>query len=440
MASKSGQSNSARVVFAGAVGNAIEFYDFTIYAFLAGYFVIHFFPTNDPVVGLLASYGALAIGMVMRPLGGVLFGLIGDRLSTRVALQASVILIAAPTFVIGLLPTYDQIGMGAPVLLVSLRMIQGLSLGGEYSSSIIYIVENAPRRRGYWGSFSPMGAFGGFFLGTGICMLVAQALGAERMDDWGWRVPFLGSLVLAGIGVLVRLSLAVERRKPVAARSRSLLFSAFVGHWRLMVKIAMLNTASAITTFVGFAYATSWMVVASGVSRQHALAISLYGLSAAALFTLLGGFLGDRLGCLRISMVGLLTLVLGSWMAFLGMGGPETVLQIAGVSILAFGQGVFVGPMCAYMVMLVPSPVRTTVVSVGYSVAAGVFGGLAPLMTEYLHSRLDYEMAPAIVVIAGAAVSLVSAIVAGRWRFADPMPQGRLTGDATPTLERQAIN
>lgn len=417
MSAQSGRPSSARIVFAGAVGNAIEFYDFTIYAFLAVYFATHFFPANDPVAGLLASYGALAIGMVMRPVGGVLFGLVGDRVGRRMALQASVILIAVPTFVIGLLPTYEQIGMLAPIVLLSLRMVQGLSLGGEYSSSIIYIVEHAPpQRRGFWGSFSPMGAFGGFFLGSGVCIVVAQVLGAEEMSEWGWRIPFLASILLTLVGVVVRMTLRVEDKRPAVVRSGRLLMSAFVGHWRAMARIALINTASGITTFVGFAYGVSWMVAEAGVSRQHALAISLYGLLAAALFTLAGGLLGDRFGCLRVSMAGLAVLVLGAWAAFLGMGSPETALQVLGISILALGQGTFVGPMCAYMVTLVPSSVRTTVVSVGYSVAAGIFGGFAPLMTEYLYSRLDYEMAPAIVVIAGALVSLVSAMLGSRGR------------------------
>ena len=421
MLQQQAQSSPARVVFAGAVGNAIEFYDFTIYAVLAVYFVVHFFPTSDPVAGLLASYAALAVGMVMRPIGGVLFGLLGDRLDSRVALQAAVVMIAVPTLVIGLLPTYGEIGIWAPLLLIALRMIQGLSLGGEYSASIIYIVEHAPPgRRGFWGSFSPMGAFGGFVLGTAVCMVVAQILGPEQMTSWGWRIPFIASAALTLAGIVVRMSLAAEKKTPGARRSRSLLISAFRGHWRDMVKIMLFNTASAVTTFVGFAYAPTWMFFEAEVSRQHGLAVSMYGLMAAGLFTLAGGFLGDKFGCLRVSMAGLAILVLGSWAAFLGMGTPETKLQVLGMSILALGQGLFVGSMCAYMVSLVPPGVRMTVVSVGYSVAAGIVGGLAPLTTEYLYSRLDYEMAPAIVVIAAAAISLASLLLLGGWPYRDP--------------------
>ena len=413
----------SRVVFAGAVGNAIEFYDFTVYAFLAGFFAAHFFPSTDPVAGLLASYAALAIGMVMRPVGGLLFGLIGDRVSRRMALQLSVVMIALPTLIIGLLPTYETIGILAPILLVALRMIQGLSVGGEYSSSIVYIVEHAPRsRRGLWGSFSPMGAFGGLFLGTAVCIIVAGFLGVDQMKSWGWRIPFLASVLLTVAGVIVRMRLNVDRQHSAIAPEESLLSAAFFRHWWEMGAIALANTSTGIVTFVGFAYAVAWMVDVAGVTRQHALAINLYGLIAVGLLTLLGGAIGDKLGKLRVSMSGLAILLVGAWPAFMGLGSQSTLLQIIGITIIALGQGFFVGPMCACMVALVPPTVRTTVVSIGYSVPVGVIGGLAPLITEYLFARLGLHMAPALVIMAGAMISLGGIIVLGRWPYSDPVP------------------
>lgn len=416
-------SSPSRVVFAGAVGNAIEFYDFTVYAFLAGYFAAHFFPSTDPVAGLLASYGALAIGMVMRPIGGLMFGIIGDRISRRMALQISVVMIALPTLIIGVLPTYETIGVLAPIMLVVLRMIQGLSVGGEYSSSIVYIVEHAPRsRRGLWGSFSPMGAFGGLFLGTAICILVVSVLGQAEMTAWGWRIPFIASIALTLAGVIVRMRLNVDQKHSAIPTGENLLSAAFFRHWWEMSAIALANTSTGIVTFVGFAFAVSWMVDVAGISRQHALAINLYGLVAVGLLSLVGGAAGDRLGKLRVSMAGLAVLLFGSWPAFAAMGSQSTPLQIIGISIIALGQGFFVGPLCACMVALVPAGVRTTVVSIGYSAPVGVFGGLAPLLTEYLFARLGLHMAPAIVIMGGALVSLTAIILLGRWPYRDPVP------------------
>lgn len=429
MSGQQGQLSSARVVLAGAIGNAIEFYDFTVYAFLAGYFAAHFFPSTDPVAGLLASYATLAVGMIMRPVGGLVLGLVGDRLSRRYALQLSIVLIAVPTLIIGVLPTYQTIGVLAPILLIALRMIQGLSVGGEYSSSIVYIVEHAPpQRRGLWGSFSPMGAFGGLFLGTAVCIIVGDFLGAETMAAWGWRIPFIASIVLTVVGLAVRMGLGVERTRPDdSSLSENLLVRAFRDHWREMLAIALANTSTGVVTFVGFAYAVPWMVQMAGVTRQHALGINLYGLVAVALLSLAGGALGDRLGRLRVSMSGLAILLACAWPAFHLMQSPNTFSQMLGISIIALGQGFFVGPMCACMVALVNPSVRTTVVSIGYSLPVGVFGGLAPMVTEYFFARLGIQMAPALVIMAGAFVSLVSILAMASWPYNDPThPEERL--------------
>lgn len=416
-------SSPSRVVLAGAVGNAIEFYDFTVYAFLVGYFAVHFFPSSDPVAGLLASYGALAIGMVMRPLGGVLFGLIGDRVSRRMALQVSVVMISVPTLIIGLMPTYETIGILAPMLLVMMRMVQGLSVGGEYSSSIVYIVEHAPRsRRGLWGSFSPMGAFGGLFLGTAVCIIVSGFLGDDEMKAWGWRIPFIASVLLTLVGVIVRMRLNVDRKHSTMGAEENVLAAAFFRHWWEISAIALANTSTGIVTFVGFAFAVSWMVDVAGVTRLHALAINLYGLLAVGLLALAGGAIGDRLGKLRVSIAGLAILLLGTWPAFIAMGSQSTLMQVSGITVIALGQGFFVGPMCACMVALAPPGVRTTVISVGYSVPVGVFGGVAPLITEYLFARLGLHMAPALVIMAGALISLTAIILLGRWPYRDPVP------------------
>ena len=416
-----------RVIFAGTVGNAIEFYDFTVYAFLAVYFVNHFFPLNDPVAGLLASYGALAAGMIMRPVGGVIIGSLGDRLGRKLALQVSIAMIALPTLLIGLLPTYQQIGMAAPILLISLRMIQGLSVGGEYSASIIYIIEQAPpARRGLWGSFNPMGGFGGIFLGAAVCIIVTNQLGAAQMSDWGWRVPFIASIALTLAGVAVRLRLGVESRVALLKKHRVPVLLALRVHWRALAAIALANVSTGIVTFVGFTYTVSWMELEAGVSRQHALGVNLCALLMAAAFSVLGGMAGDRFGRLRVATAGLVVLVLGAWPALTAIASPALAHQLAGLALLALGQGLFVGPMCACMTTLVPMHVRATIVSLGYGLSVGIFGGLAPMVTEYMLSRLGFGMAPAIVIMAGAVASLATLTLSRSWRSFDPrLPEER---------------
>ena len=405
-----------RTLLAGAVGNAIEFYDFIVYAYLAGYFAAHFFPTHDPVAALLASYGAFATGMIMRPVGGILFGNIGDRIGRKAALQLSVLLIAIPTLLIGLMPTYATIGLWAPALLIILRMLQGLSVGGEYSSSIVFLIEHAPaNRRGTMGGFSPMGAFGGLLLGTAVSFLCTTVLGKTVMADWGWRVPFLASIFLTGIGVAARRALTqdvLNQHEVLASPVRE----AFRRYWQPMAAIALANTATGIVSFVGFMYAVPWMVKQTGVSTATALAINLCSLFMVSLLSVVGGYLGDQWGRMRVSRLGALILLLGAWQAFSLFRSGDILAMMSGGLLLAIGQGFFLGPLSANMATLLPRTVRVTGLSFGYSLAVGVFGGLAPMLTEYLIARFELPMAPALVIMLGALVSLLTLCLHPLWR------------------------
>lgn len=418
-----------KTVLAGAIGNAIEFYDFIVYAYLAGYFAAQFFPTHDPVAALIASYGAFATGMVMRPIGGILFGNIGDRIGRKAALQLSVLLIAIPTLLIGLLPTYVTIGLWAPVLLILLRMLQGLSVGGEYSSSIVFLIEHAPaNRRGFVGSFSPMGAFGGLLLGTAASFLCTFILGKEVMADWGWRVPFLSSIFLTGIGIWARRALGKELMQP-KDRLQSPVRTAFRHYWRPMLAIALANTATGIVSFVGFMYAVPWMAKVTGVSTTTALAINLLSLLLVSLLAIAGGRLGDHFGKLRVTRLGVLILLLGAWPAFHLFASGEVSLMILGGLLLAIGQGFYLGPLSASMASLLPHKVRVTGLSFGYSLAVGLFGGLAPMFTEFLIARFQLTMAPAIVIMLGAFVSLLTLCLHPLWRYnTGQLPEEPSTG------------
>ncbi len=418
-----------KTLLAGAIGNAIEFYDFIVYAYLAGYFAAHFFPTHDPVAALLASYGAFATGMIMRPVGAILFGNIGDRIGRKAALQLSVLLIAIPTLMIGLLPTYAVIGLWAPALLILMRMLQGLSVGGEYSSSIVFLIEHAPeKRRGFVGGFSPMGAFGGLLLGTGASFLCTAILGKEVMADWGWRVPFLSSVLLTGVGIWARRSLGheiMQRQDMLQSPVRT----AFRNYWRPMLAIALANTATGIVSFVGFMYAVPWMTKLTGISTTTALAINLLSLLLVSLLSVAGGWLGDVFGKLRITRLGVLILLLGAWPAFELFASGQVSLMMLGGLLLAIGQGLYLGPLSASMATLLPHKVRVTGLSFGYSLAVGVFGGLAPMLTEFLIARFQLTMAPAMVIILGALVSLLTLCLHPLWRHNNgQLPEDRPIG------------
>lgn len=405
-----------RTMIAGAIGNAIEFYDFIVYAYLAYYFASQFFPSNDPVTGLIASYGGFAAGMLMRPLGGVIIGSIGDKIGRKMALQISVVMISLPTFIIGFLPTYDTIGLWAPALLILMRLIQGLSVGGEYSAAIVFLVERAsPHQRGFFGSFSPLGAIFGLLFGALVTFLCTLGLGEEVMHDWGWRVPFIGSIVLMILGTLLRSHIASDHVFK-ADSVKSPVLDAFRLYWKPMLSIALGNTMTGAMSFIGFMYAVPWMIAQGDVHSTLAFSINLASLTLCCVMMLLGGIMGDKLGLVRTVKMGALIGLVGAWPAFLLFKTGLLPLMLMGSLIIGTAHGLFCGPYCACMASLVPKKVRVTVIAFGYSFSVGIVGGIAPMLTEYLVGKQHIVMAPAIVIMAAAGISFITLLMDPLWR------------------------
>jgi MHS family proline/betaine transporter-like MFS transporter len=408
--------NQRRNTFAGAIGNAIEFYDFIVYAYLAHYFASQFFPSDDPVTGLIASYGGFAAGMLMRPLGGVLIGSIGDKIGRKMALQISVLMISLPTFIIGFLPTYDAIGLWAPILLLLMRLVQGLSVGGEYSAAIVFLVERAqPKNRGMFGSFSPLGAMLGLLLGSLVTFMCTLGLGEEIMKEWGWRVPFVGSILLMLMGIWLRTKIAPDH--VVKSESTpSPVLDAFKMYWRQMLSIGLGNTMTGALSFIGFMYAVPWMVLQGNISSTLAFSVNLASLALCCVMIIVGGILSDKIGRVKTVIIGALIALFGAWPAFLFFKTGSLPLMLIGSLILGTAHGLFCGPFCACMASIVPKKVRVTVIAFGYSFSVGIFGGLAPMLTEYLVGKLHIVMAPAIVIMTTAAVSLLALLLDPVWR------------------------
>ena len=200
------------------VGNALEWYDFAIYGFLATYIARNFFPQDDPTAGVLAAFTVFAIGYVMRPLGGIVIGHIGDRFSRRVALILSISLMSVSTFLIGILPGHATLGIAAPICLTLIRVLQGLSAGGDSSSSAVFLIENADqRRRGLYGSFITIGNLTGILLGSATPIVVSSLISTTAMDSWGWRLPFLLGSVIGIVGYVLRRQIEVDARRGPAA-------------------------------------------------------------------------------------------------------------------------------------------------------------------------------------------------------------------------------
>jgi len=233
-----------RVIAAGVIGNTLEWYDFAIYGYFAAQIGRHFFPHEDAVAQLLSAFGVFAVGYLVRPIGGVIVGHIGDTLGRRAALTFSVVAMAIPTFLIGLLPGYQTIGVLAPVGLTLLRVVQGLSVGGEYAGSMVFLIEHAAEgRRGLMGALAGSGSAVGMLLGSAVGAAFAASMSTAALDAWGWRIPFLLGLVVGVAGYILRRY--VLETGVMEKRTRAPIVETLRSHWRVVAGFAGLAVSTA---------------------------------------------------------------------------------------------------------------------------------------------------------------------------------------------------
>jgi MHS family proline/betaine transporter-like MFS transporter len=405
-------ARSRKAVLAGVIGNTLEWFDFAVY----GYFVTTlsklFFPSSDPIASILATYLVFGVGFVMRPVGSIMFGIYGDRYGRRRALSAVIFLMALSTLAIGLLPTYDQVGVAAPILLVLARLVQGLSAGGEWGGSTAYIVEYAPEgRRGFIGSWQQVSVGGGFLLGSLSGTVLSFALSPEALTSWGWRVPFLLGIVVGGIGAYLRWRLpdtpkytAIEEHHAVAEAPLKEAIKKYPRETLTAFGITLHNT---VAYYISLLYMTGYFISVAKLPQPTA---QLIGTICLAIFVILIPFTGrlsDRVGrrpLLMISCIGYA--VLAYPLFILGSSGSATFAFVAQFTMIFF-QSLYAGPCPAAYAELFPTRVRYTALSIGYNIAVAVFGGFAPFIATWLIRETGNPLAPAFYVIAAALITFV---------------------------------
>ena len=285
-----------KVIVAGVTGNVLEWYDFAVYGFFAPIIGRLFFPSDDPTVSLIASFGAFAAGFLMRPIGAIIFGFIGDKIGRKRALVLSVLLMAIPSGMIGILPDHATIGVSAAVLMVLMRMLQGIAVGGEYTSSIVYLAEHAPsKRRGFFTSWTLVGAVGGILLGSGVGALLSNLLPAEAVSDWGWRIAFLSGIAVGVVGLLIRRHLP-EMPKTESNDSANPIIDAFRTEWRAVTQVIGINIFNAVGFYLMFVYAVTWLIKEVKVPRSDALDINSLSLAVLLVLVPVFGALSDKVG------------------------------------------------------------------------------------------------------------------------------------------------
>jgi MHS family proline/betaine transporter-like MFS transporter len=392
-----------RTTLAGLAGNVMEWYDFAVYGYFAPVIGRQFFPAEDPAASLVAAFGVFAAGFLMRPLGGLVFGHIGDRVGRRAALTLSVLAMAVPTFLIGLLPGHARLGALAAVLLVLLRMLQGLSVGGEYTTSVVFLVEGAPSgRRGLAGSWSVFGAVGGILLGSAVGALLTGLLSEEGVGRWAWRLPFLAGLGVGLAGLYVRRHLpeAPPAEKPAGAP----LLEAFRVEWRAMLRLAGLNALNAVGFYLAFVYLVSYFRGVVGLPAPEAFDVNTISMVVLLLMLPLAGALSDRLGRRPVLLTAAGGTLVLAWPLFWLLDHPHFAAALAGQMGLAVLLGLYLGAIPAAMVEATPARVRCSALSIGYNLCLGVVGGTAPMVAAALVEHAG-ALSPAFYLMAAAGVT-----------------------------------
>ena len=399
--------STRRIVAAGTIGNLLEWYDFAIYGYFAATIGRVFFPAESPVAQVLAAFGIFALGYLMRPLGGMVVGHIGDRYGRRAALTFSIAAMAVPTFLVGLLPGYQTLGMAAPILLTLLRMIQGLSVGGEATTSMVFLVEQAPPgRRGLVGSFCSLAATGGFLLGSAIGATFAAILPVDALADWGWRIPFLLGLVLGIVGWWIRKVL-VEETPPQSGHG-SPLVETLRHHGRAVMRVAGITIFNAVGFYLMFLYVVTWLQDVDGIAPARALEINTASMFFLLPIMLVSGWLSDRFGRRPLMLVAMVLGFVAAVPCLWLMHHPDPTLILAGQLALVVPAGMGLGIIPSILTEAVAGRVRCTAVSLGYNIAFGVIGGLTPLTAAWLVARTEVDLSPAWLFMAAAAVSIAT--------------------------------
>jgi MHS family proline/betaine transporter-like MFS transporter len=396
-----------RVLTAGVIGNVLEWYDFAIYGFFAPILAEQFFPAEDRLVSLLAAFGAFAVGFLMRPVGAVIFGHIGDRYGRARALLISVAMMAIPTVSMGFLPTYASIGVVASLLIVVLRMCQGMAVGGEFTASIVFLAEHSPpSRRGFFASWAMLAATTGIMLGSAVGALLTNVLSPAALVAWGWRAAFIAGIVVAVVGIVIRRNMLDT---PDSVPEVSPVRLAFRQHRRQVFRVFVLNMAPAATYYLLFVYAATWVAETTEIAPAQALDITTLSILTFLVVAPAAAWLSDRYGRRPMLILGMgACLVLAYPLTWL-MSQSDAAQVAAGQMTFAALLALYMASIPAAMCEMFPHSVRVSAVSVGYGLAYAIFGGTAPAVAVWLTSQTANDLAFAWYI---AGLSLVSLTIA----------------------------
>ncbi|HVD61617.1 MAG TPA: MFS transporter [Gemmatimonadaceae bacterium] len=388
-----------KVIVASSAGTMIEWYDFYIFGSLATILATQFYPAGNPTVNFLKTLATFAVGFAVRPLGALVFGRIGDLVGRKFAFLVTLLIMGGSTAAIGFLPTYASIGIAAPIILVLLRLLQGLALGGEYGGAAIYVAEHSPDgKRGYYTSFIQTTATLGLFVSLIVILVVRRVVGEDAFKAWGWRIPFLLSIVLVAMSYYIRVRLRESplftRLKAANKTSTAPIQESFGTwpKWKIFLLVLFGATAGqAVVWYTGQFYALFFLQTVLKVPLETAYVIVAVALLIGAPLFIFFGSLSDRIGRKKIMMAGNLLAAISYLPIYHAMKAYSAPVNSVMLTALVFIQVVFVtmvyGPIAAFLVEAFPAKIRYTSLSLPYHFGNGWFGGFLPLISTWIVGR-----------------------------------------------------
>ncbi|MGE8205575.1 glycine betaine/L-proline transporter ProP [Heyndrickxia sp. NPDC080065] len=434
-------TNAAKkAVVATALGNAMEWFDFGIYSYLAVTIGKVFFSGATGPLQLVYSFATFAVAFIVRPLGGMFFGMLGDKLGRKKILTITLVLMSLSTLSMGLIPGYATIGTLAPILLLLARLIQGFSTGGEYSGAMTFIAESSPdKKRGFFSSGLEVGTLIGYIAGSGIVTILNYLLGPDKMLDWGWRIPFFIAAPMGLIGLYLRNNLeetpvfeAMNEEKH-KDNERGVIKKVFVFHWPQLLKGVVLVLFFNVVDYMLLSYMPSYLNVVLGYGEAKGLLFILIIMFIMIPIVLLMGYFSDRIGNKRLILGGLIGLILLSIPSFRMIGSGNNMMVFFGLMILAILLATFEGTMPSMLPSLFFTEVRYVALAITFNISVSIFGGTTPLMMAWLIKITANPMVPAYYIMAACIIGILTMF------FVKETTGKALRGSAPAVEEKQEI-